>query len=232
MIRAVIHTEDIKRRIRAMDDRTRKNAFRRILRTAAKPTVNQLRSAWKAARRRRGKVTGAIAASQQARITYHPRKKMAVLQVGTNYKRGGASKLWHILEGGFRHYSRSATYRPADREVREIKKSEDAYFKSAMQGTDVKALARSAAGRQQLGAMYRAIGSRWRAENPDAQRKLSAAWSSRNDRRAAARAGGSKTIAGRNISRPIAYRSAVAIATRFRDLFIAEVMAATHGGRR
>jgi hypothetical protein len=232
VIRAVIHTEDIKRRIRAMDERTRKNAFRRVMRAAAKPTVTELRAAWKAARRRRGKVTGAIAASQQARITYHPRKKMAVLQLGANYKRGGGSKLWHILEGGFRHYSRSGTYRPAEREVREIKKSQDAYFNSAMAGIDAKALARSADGRKQLSGMYRAIGNRWRSENPDANRKLSAAWSSRTSRRAAARAGGSKTIPGRNISRPIAHRSAVEIATRFRDLFMAEVMAATQGGRR
>lgn len=89
-----------------------------VARAAAKalmPVRNELRRAWRAAKRRRGTVTRKIAQYQEVRYRVGQRgsaKGGTYAEVGTNYARGGQAKLWHILERGFVHYGRHATYRP------------------------------------------------------------------------------------------------------------------------
>ena len=121
MIKAFFQDQRVKQRLRAMSERSRANVFRRVLRKAAKPVVDELKAGWRGAKRRRGKVTRVVAAAQQATVIVWKkgdRKGTATLQIGTNYRRGSYAKVWHILENGFRHYGKNATYRPAPAEVR------------------------------------------------------------------------------------------------------------------
>lgn len=90
-------------------------------RKALNPVRNELRRAWRGAKRRRGTVTRKIAQYQEIRWRVPQRganKGFAYAEVGTNYARGGMAKLWHILEHGAAHYGSHRTYRPDPIEVR------------------------------------------------------------------------------------------------------------------
>jgi len=90
-------------------------------RKALNPVRNELRRAWRGAKRRRGTVTRKIAQYQEIRWRVPQRgagKGYAYAEVGTNYARGGMAKLWHILEHGAAHYGSHRTYRPDPAEVR------------------------------------------------------------------------------------------------------------------
>lgn len=211
-----------------MSETTRKNTYRRVLRAAAKPVVEELRTAWRGAKRRKGKVTGEISKAQQARISVRRRTGIATLQIGTNYKRGGFAKVWHILENGFKHYGKHSVYRAQSSEVKKIKAERDAYFASAV--GDVKGLARTKAGREEIRSKYRAVRQAWIRDHADKERTLTAGWNDRNARRADARnTGGNRTVLGRRISRAIAARHVETLAQRAQDLLVAEVMKASRG---
>lgn len=226
MIKAFINAQRVKQRLRDMSERSRTRVFRRVLREAAKPVVGELKTAWRGAKRRRGKVTREIATSQQARVRVWKkgdRKGTATLQIGANYSRGGFARLWHILENGFRHYGKNAVYRAAPAEIRQARAERDKYYEAAV--GDVRQLAKTKEGRAELTQRYRAIGRQWRAEHPETERKISAAWSDRNKRRDSARSSGvARAVAGRRISRPIAAKSAQLLAKRAQDLMVAHVM--------
>lgn len=104
MIKAVLNAAEVKARLVAMGERSRRNTFKRVMRKVAKPVVQELRKNWKAARRRRGKVTGDIARAQRATVDMR-KNAVGVLKIGADYRRGGNAKLWHILENGFTHRS-------------------------------------------------------------------------------------------------------------------------------
>lgn len=226
MIKAFLNSQRVKQRLREMSERSRANVFRRVLRQAAKPVVSELKTGWRGAKRRRGKVTRQIATAQQATVIVWKkgdRKGTATLQIGANYRRGGFARLWHILENGFKHYGNNAVYRAAPAEARQAKAERDQYFKSAV--GDVRQLAKTKEGRAELTQRYRAIGRQWRADNPTKERAINAAWWDRNKRRASARSsGGGRAVAGRRISRPIAAKSAQLLAKRAQDLMVAHVM--------
>lgn len=225
MITAFLNAQRVKQRLRDMSERSRTRVFRRVLREAAKPVVSELKSAWRGAKRRRGKVTREIATAQQATVRVWKkgdRKGTATLQIGANYRRGGFSTLWHILENGFKHYGKNSVY-SAGAEARQAKSERDQYFKSAV--GDTRQLAKTKEGRAELTQRYRAIGRQWRADNPTKERAINAAWWDRNKRRASARSsGGGRAVAGRRISRPIAAKSAQSLAKRAQDILVAHVM--------
>lgn len=227
MIKAVLHAAEVKARLLAMSEAARRNVYKRALRKAAKPVVKELRAAWRGARRRSGKVTGEISMAQAATIDMK-RNGVAVLRIGTNYKRGGGAKLWHILENGFVHYGKNATYKPADREVREAKAERAKFFQESLgDPKDIKALARTRAGRDEIKAKYKGIKAAWTMREPGKEKLLNAAWRSRRERRDAARAGGgNQTILGRRISRPIAQKYVTLLTARAKDELAREVLRA------
>jgi hypothetical protein len=114
--------------LKAMNPAQRQSAFRAAMRKVARPVVADLKKAWRNARRRKGRVSRDIARAQDARVRYFSRRSRSrglpsgavMVQVGTDYRKGGGAKLWHLLERGHRHYSRGAeVYRPnAIREMR------------------------------------------------------------------------------------------------------------------
>lgn len=225
MIKALLNSQRVKQRLRDMSERSRANVFRRVLRQAAKPVVSELKTGWRGAKRRRGKVTRVVAAAQQATVIVWKkgdRKGTATLQIGTNYRRGSYAKVWHILENGFRHYGKNATYRPAPAEVREAKAFRKAYFREAV--GDVRELAKTKAGRAEISQRYRAIRQRYMSEHADKEKLENAAWRDRNARRESARAAGGRNVAGRRISRPIAARSTQLLAKRAQDLMVQHVL--------
>jgi hypothetical protein len=225
MIKAFLQDQRVKQRLREMSERSRANVFRRVLRKAAKPVVDELKAGWRGAKRRRGKVTRVVAVAQQATVRVWKkgdRKGTATLQIGTNYRRGGYAKVWHILENGFRHYGKNATYRPAPAEVREAKAFREAYFREAV--GDIRELVKTKDGRAEITQRYRAIRQRYMSEHGDKEKLENAAWRDRNRRRESARAAGGRNVAGRRISRPIASRSAQLLATRARDMMVDHVL--------
>jgi hypothetical protein len=230
MIKAVLNAAEVKARLLAMSEKSRKNTFKRAMRKVAKPVVLELRKAWTGARRRQGKVTGEIARAQRATVDMK-KDGVGLLKIGTDYKVGGYAKIWHILENGFKHYGKNATYQPAGREVREAKAARAEYFKAAL--GDPKALraqARTKAGRDELKAKYRAVRAGFMQANPEKERVISSAWASRRERRDAARkSGGNRSVLGRRISRPIAQKHVRTIAVRFRDELAREVLGAARG---
>lgn len=231
MIKAVINAKEVRARLADMSKRTRENTFKRVLRAAAKPVVQDLKTGWRGARRRKGKVTREIANAQQAMIRVWKkgdRKGTATLQIGTNYKRGGFAKVWHILENGFKHYGKNAVYRAEPLAARRAKQERDAYFDSA--AGDIKQLVKTKEGREETRQRYRAIRRTWIRDHGDKERTINRAWNDRNARRADARnTGGNRTVLGRRISRPIAARHVETLAQRAQDLLVAEVMKAAKG---
>ena len=227
MIKAVLHAAEVKARLLAMSESARRNVYKRALRKAAKPVVQELRNAWRGARRRKGAVTGEIAVAQAATIDMK-RSGVAILKVGTNYKRGGGAKLWHILENGFVHYGRNATYRPADPDVRAAKAERAKFFQDALgDPAEVKKLAKTKDGRAVIKAKYKGIKAAWTMRDPAKEQLLNAAWRSRKDRRDSARAtGGNRTVLGRRVSRPIAQKYVTLLTQRAKDELAREVMRA------
>lgn len=230
MIRAVFNAAEVKARLLAMGQKSRRNTFKRVMRKVAKPVVQELRKAWTGARRRQGKVTGMIARAQRASVNMK-KDGVGVLKIGADYKVGGPAKLWHILENGFKHYGKNATYRPASREVREAKIARAKYFDAVIgDRTARKAIARTRAGRDALKVQFRAARAEFAKTNPDKASIIDAAGASRRQRLDAARkSGGNQTILGRRISRPIAQKHHRTLAERFRDELAREVLGAARG---
>ena len=230
MIRAVLNAATVKARLLAMSEKARKRAYQVSLRRAAAPVVKDLQRAWAAAKRRRGLVTGEIADGQQARIRFARKGSKAgtaTLEIGANYRVGGYVKLWHILENGFRHYSKNATYATLGNEVNSLKRRRNVFF-----AEQVAAAGGRPRGKDARKALYSGIRAAWQQRLPGADEQIAAAQKARTGRREAARAGGSRRIAGRRISRPIAEKHVQTIAREAQRLLVAEVMRPVKGARR
>lgn len=221
MIRAAFEDLQVRAKLLAMSQVARERVYRRVMARNAKPVVNQLLQAWKGAKRRQGEITGDIAWAQESRIRFKRRGKqagLAMLEIGTNYKHGGGAKLWHILERGHRHYSKSATYRTMGTEANRIKRERKDFISAA-----IKSDATPGRSRRET---FRAAVTAWKTQQADKEAKLTAAYEGRKTRRDEARKKGGRMIPGRWISRPIAQRWAPVLANKVRADLIAEVMKA------
>ncbi len=223
MIRAALNDADVRAKLLAMSERSRKRAYQVALRRAAAPVVKDLQRGWARAKRRTGLVTGEIADGQQARITFSRRKAssgMATLQIGANYRLGGYVKLWHILENGFRHFSRSSAYKTLGAEVQSLQRKRREFFKA-----QVAAAGGRPKNRDARASLMRGISASWKARAPQADAKIAAAHSARLGRREEARRSGSRMIAGFRVSRRIAQQHVSTLAAKAQQYLVAEVMA-------
>lgn len=222
MITAVLNAVEVKARLLAMSQKARNRAYHVALRRAAAPVVKELQRGWAAAKRRGGLVTGEIADGQQSRVSISRRQAtagVATLQIGANYKLGGPVKLWHILENGFRHYSRSAAYTTLGGEIQSLQRKRREFFKEQIKAAGGRPKAKDA-----RISLMRGIRASWQQRTPGADERIAAAHKARTDRRDAARRGGSRVIAGRRISRPIAQRHVGTLAAKAQQYLVAEVM--------
>ena len=232
MISAALNSVEVKARLAAMSARTRRNALKRAARKAAKPVVDELRSAWRGAARRDGKVSSAISAAQRYSVSSSSKRSTVTVRIGTDYGKGNQAKLWHILENGFKHYGRNATYTASPAAVRQAQKERDSFFDQATGGRKaVSRMARQRGGRENVRQLYRAVRAEWVSRHPDKEAAINSAWRSRNARRDAARKAGGRKVAGRRISRPVSERHVGSIAGQMKDILAAEVMAAARGKR-
>ena len=226
MIRAAFEDMQVRAKLLAMSQVARERVYRRVLKRNAKPVTAQLMRAWKGAQRRQGEVTGDIAWAQESRLKFKRRGKqagLAILEIGTNYKHGGGAKLWHILERGHRHYSRSATYRTMGTEANRINRERKDWISATIKQDATPGRSRKES--------FRAAVTAWKTQQADKEAKLNTAYNARKTRRDEARAGGGgKRIAGRFISLPIAQRWAPVLANKVRTDLIAEVMKAARKG--
>lgn len=92
---------------------------KKAMREALKPAVAELRAGWrKAGTRRRGTFLRSIASATKLDVRRAGKGQGATVRgrVGVMYgakggkKAGGRQKLFHILEGGFKHYGSSPIY--------------------------------------------------------------------------------------------------------------------------
>lgn len=228
MITARLNPREVTNRLNAMQAKVRAATYRRVLKKAGAPVATKLQRAWSGARRRGGLVTGEIADAQEMKIKVASRGKnagRATLEIGANYRRGGYAKLWHILENGFRHYSKgSSTYMTLGSEVNLLKRRKAEFRKSALES--IGGMPKDKAGRN---AARMAVRAAWQKQAPEADQIIGSAQKAREGRREQARAGGSRVIPGRRISRPIAQQHVDDVAVKAQELLVAEVMSAARG---
>lgn len=114
MIQASVWDKDLRRKLQALTGPAKQRVYRRAFNRVGKPVAQRLQAAWKGAKHRRGSTTAKIAAAQEVKIRIFQRTSKtrgdAWMAIGTEYKRGGKAKVWHILERGFRHYRKLAAY--------------------------------------------------------------------------------------------------------------------------
>ncbi len=114
MIQASVWDKDLRRRLQELQGPAKQRVYRRAFNRVGKPLADKLRAAWAAAKHRRGSTTKKIAAAQMVKIRVFSRTSKtrgdAWMAIGTEYRKGGKAKIWHILERGFRHYSKSKAY--------------------------------------------------------------------------------------------------------------------------
>ena len=231
MIRAAFNTIEVRGRLLAMSERARGNAYKRAIRKAAAPVVAELKSAWASARRRRGSVTGEIAAAQRYSVNIRTRGKnagMAVMKIGTDYRRGGKAKVWHIIENGFRHYGGHSVYASGGAAVREAKAHRAKFFADAV--GDTRTLRRTKAGRDEIKQRYRAIRREWVSRHGDKEAMLNADWRRKTSNLSDARGRGARTaVAGRRVSRKVVESVVGDIAAQVTEYLAADVMQAAKG---
>lgn len=194
----------------------RAKVYAQAARDAANPVRNELRRAWRKAKQRSGKVTRKIAAAQEIRVFVGQRggrKGIATVMVGTNYKRGGAVKLWHILERGFQHYGggSNSVYTPRDARSRDTEKREDEYARVAGEAQIAKEVDMGTEGtkyaRQRVASVRSQARYQFRARNQADTAHRQAAWATKQKALKSARGGvvaNRNRILGRHISEPIA----------------------------
>ena len=228
MIKASLNAVYVKAKLLAMSDQARGKAFRKVLRKSAQPVVKDLQRSWARARRKSGLVTGEIADAQAAQVRYRKRTGQATLEIGTDYRRGGYAHLWHLLENGFRHYGRNATYTTMGDEVNSLKRRREVFRDSV-----AKSLGgfkgQTKEGRQ---AIARAATAAWQYRMPLADRAIGLAKSARKARRDSARLGSSRTIPGWRVSRGVALRWQVKLAQDVKTNLAAEVLRPVKGRSR
>lgn len=113
MIQASVWDKDLRRKLQSLAGQAKQRVFRRAMHRVGRPAADKLEAAWKAAKRRRGRTTTKIAQAQKVSVRVFQRTSAtrgdAVMEIGTKYAKG-KSKVWHILERGFKHYRKSAAY--------------------------------------------------------------------------------------------------------------------------
>jgi hypothetical protein len=231
MIKASLYALEVKAKLLAMSDQARNKAFRKVLRQAARPVATELQRGWARAKRRGGLVTGEIADAQESRIRFRKRTGQATLEIGTNYKRGGYAKIWHILENGFKHYGNSSTYSTMGAEANSLKRRREVFREQA---------AKSIGGyegknKSERIAIAKASTDAWQKAMPHADSLIGAAKKAKYDRREEARRKGANSmIVGRRISRPIAMKWVPKLGQTAKELLIAEIMkpAKKKGGKK
>ena len=226
MIKAYINAIEVKAKLLAMSDKARNRTYQRVLRRAASPVVKDLQRAWAKAKRRSGLVTGEIADAQEVKIRVWKkgaRKGAVTMQIGTNYKRGGYANIWHILENGFKHYSKSKAY-AAFGQLSALKRKQTNFLKSSVEGLK---------GPERRQAWNRAQGEYMR-RNPQDMRDMQAMSREKAQNVERARKSGGKMIRGWKVSRPIAQRHVSSVAQRAQELLVAEIMkpAKKKGGKK
>ena len=194
----------------------RAKVYAQAAREAANPVRNELRRAWRKAKRRSGKITRKIAAAQEVRVFVGQRggrKGVATVMVGTNYKRGGSVKLWHLLERGYQHYGggSNSVYTPRDARARDTEKREDEVARVAGDGQIAHEVLMGTEGtkyaRQRVAQVRHQARVWFRQNNPADTAHRRAAWASKQSAMKSARGGviaNRKRILGRYISEPIA----------------------------
>lgn len=216
MIRAAVNLKVVDGYLSRLKLAKRQQLYLQAARAAAGPVRNELRKAWRAAKRRRSRVVRKIAAAQEIRVYRGQRgaqRGAASVAVGTNYKRGGSVKIWHLIERGFQHYGggSNSVYKPKDRRAVDTQAREDAWAQSAHDAqlnTEVSNNTQSTKyGKQRL--MQARVGARkaFRAQFPEDTKHRQAAYMIRQSNLKAARGGvvaNRKRILGRHISEPIA----------------------------
>ena len=216
MIKASLHAIEVKAKLLAMSDQARRKAFRKVLRQAARPVATELQRAWAKAKRRGGLVTGEIADAQEVKIRVWKkgaRRGAVTMQIGTNYKRGGYANIWHILENGFKHYSKSKAY-AAFGQLSALKRKQTNFLKSSVEGLK---------GPERRQAWNRAQGEFMR-RNPQDVRDMQSMSREKAQNVERARKSGGKMIRGWKVSRPIAQRHVSSVAERAQELLVAEIM--------
>jgi len=226
MIKAFIDAIEVKAKLLAMSDKARNSTYQRVLRRAGAPVVKELQRSWARAKRRTGLVTGEIADAQEVKIRVWKkgaRKGAVTMQIGTNYQRGGYANLWHLLENGFRHYSKNSAYASFG-DLSAIKRKKINFLKNAVQGLK---------GDERRHAWNRAQGEYMRRNPQDIRAEYAMERTKASNVERARRAGG-RFIKGRRISRPIAERWAPRLGPIARDLLVAEIMKPVKrkGGRK
>lgn len=220
--------------LKSMNPAQRQSAFRAVMKKVSRPVVADLSKAWRNARRRRGKVTRQIARAQDARVRYYARRSRArgipsgaaAVQIGTDYRKGGGAKLWHILERGFTHYGSGAkAFTPNG--IRRMEEERTAFVEGtvAMDFTP---------GRSQKEKWHAARRS-WHSSQPEKERAIAWARHNRKTRVEAARSGWSDTyggalkgvrkVPGRFISMPVAERWRTILLRDVRRELFAELQA-------
>jgi hypothetical protein len=231
MIRAVLNSVQVKARLVAMSENSRRRAYNVSMRRAAAPVVRDLQRAWGNGRRNSGIVTGEIGDGQQAKLTIRGRGKaagIAVLQIGANYRLGGLVRLWHILEHGARHYGKSAAYQTMGAEANRLKRQRRLFFSE-----QTKAAGGLPKGKDARKAFYRGVRAAWTARRPEADAIVAKADRARTARRDSARAsGGGRRMPGFKISTRVVSRHINDLARRAQAYLVAEVMRPVKGARR
>jgi len=231
MIKASLHALEVKAKLLAMSDQARNKAFRKVLRQAARPVATELQRGWARAKRRGGLVTGEIADAQESRIRFRKRTGQATLEIGTNYKRGGYAKIWHILENGFKHYGNSSTYSTMGAEANSLKRRREVFREQAAESIG----GYKGKNKSERIAIAKASTDAWQRAMPHADSLIGAAKKAKYDRREEARRkGANSTIVGRRISRPIAMKWVPKLGQTAKELLIAEIMkpAKKKGGKK
>lgn len=204
MISAAVFDRDLRRKLLSLAGAAKQRVFRRAMHRIGRPVANKLEGAWKAAKRRSGSTSGKIADAQEVQVRVFQRTSAtrgdAMMEIGTKYRKG-KSKVWHILERGFRHYRRSGAYASSKSEA-----GAKLAFKSHMnKAMKYAPKGRGAAARSAKQAYKAAAAKEWAASNGSVAAELSAM---KKKRRSAARSAmlRASRIKGRFISAAVAER--------------------------
>lgn len=113
------HDGAVRRSLQTLPAKVNESIRKKAMREALKPAVDDLRKAWKSAHtRRRRTFLKSIASATKADVRRVGADLCAPIRgrVGVVYgakggkRAGGRQKLFHILEGGFKHYGSSPIY--------------------------------------------------------------------------------------------------------------------------
>jgi hypothetical protein len=170
----VVYMKDMAKVLENLSAKVRNKILRKAMREATKPTVQLLAVAWlRHPYHRKGNTGARIGNSQRA--TFRTEDGSVICKIGTNYKYDKKSKLWHILEHGWKHYapgSGSRAYgRKASRDVREYREKRRVFMQDAWKQMRSQGLSRYRAR-----DAYGAIGKEFDSRHPGMATKSNAQW--------------------------------------------------------